>query len=123
MKKLIPFFLSFFFILGMVSCGDDDDTPDLDKTKKITIEIEASDNAQIDHVAISYSEGKTDTFTNLSVKKWTKEITYKGIAAVAAGGSTTGNQSGTIQIRMIENGKVVKESSAEGTILTCSVSY
>lgn len=111
-------------MIGFISCGDDDNNePDLDKTKKVTIEIEASENAIIDHVAIAYTEGKTETFTSLSVKKWTKEITYKGIAAVAVSGSTTDNQSGILQIRMIENGKVVKESAGEGTILTCNVSY
>lgn len=122
MKTITPFLLSLIITFGFISCGSDDDTPDIDKTKKVTIEIDCSDNVLINHVVI-HSDGELQTFSSLSVKTWSKEITYKGVAAVAVSASPTDKQPGTLRTRLIQDGKVVKESKAEGDYLSCNVTY
>lgn len=124
MKKFIPAILSLLLIIGLAACGDDDDDKvDMGKTKTVTIEVDGSENLVISHVVIANGEGETESFTSLNVNEWSKQITYKGIGAVAASGTTSDGQPGTMFLRIVENGTVVKESKATGNILTANATY
>lgn len=86
-----------------------------------SLKVSGSKEVNISIVAVSF-DGKTDTFSGLSGNNWTsKEYAVSSVfaASVSAIGSDANS---TLTLQLLKDGKVIKESSAKGKVLSAIIS-
>lgn len=125
MKNLLIALFSLILSVGISSCKKDE--PGIGSTKTVTVKVTGSANLQIQdiiivRVGLSGQEGDTQTHSDLNASEWEKEITYDHSISVSVNGTTKDEEKGTMKVQLIDkNGKVLKESQAEGKLLVATV--
>ena len=123
MKKYLSFILCSLLLISFVSCGDDDNGGIGRGKQTVTVKITGSANLIIDAVVIVTGTGETQTYSDLTVSEWSKEITFESVIAVSASGFTLEGASGNMKAQILKGNTVLKESTSEGPVLVTSVSY
>lgn len=121
MKKILVALLFTSALLG-VSCSKSDDSGNGSSEKTYTIKFTGTENVNIEMIAIAKQDGTTETYTDVNKSSWEKQIKVEGVFSAGAVGLTTDEQSGKLEAQIIENGKVIKTSTSEGTMLNVTVS-
>lgn len=121
-KQLIPLFIVLICGAILLSCKKD-------KTEgngyNVEYKISTSANAVIGTVIHTNAQGDPTTATNVGGTSWSAKVNVQaGVPAISLGGNgatTSGNGSMTVQIYI--DGKLVKENSASGSVLSATTTY
>ena len=108
-----------------VSCSRDGGSDDVfppyvaNTVGDYSVKITGSTGVQIESVIVGI-DGATHVLAPQNRSVYTSP-TYKGSNFAASVTASGVNQSSTLKVEMIKNGKVVKTSTAQGTILVSSI--
>ena len=123
MKK---FFLFLVALLSIVACSKSDSGSSGNNGSNdgtYTVKVVKNPNVTLTSIAVSY-DGSTHLFDNINTllkNDYTKEfkVTQEHISISV---TATSNTQTTLIVQLLKNGKVIKESTANGTILVASIS-
>lgn len=107
-------------LLG-VSCSKSDDNNGGDSEKTYTVKFTGSENANIEMIIVAKADGSNETYSDVNKSSWETQVKSKGGISAGAVGFTTDDKPGKLKAEIIENGKVVKTSTSEGTVLNATV--
>lgn len=128
MKKFL-FVASFAAVSALLFSGCKKDDDGVKSTShKVQYKVEGSSNVSISGVTYTNAAGDYDSKSNLSGQTWTSEtitIDSKVVPAIAIActESTTDNKDGSLTVKIIVDGKTVKENTGTGNILQASTVY
>lgn len=108
--------------MGIYSCSSDDSSSD-SKQGAYEIVAKTSDNAILNNIVV-VEGGTTETIADLGKKEWSKSFNGKQVVAVSVTGETIDHEdkTGVLTLEIIQDGKVIKTSKANGNILVASIS-
>ena len=119
MKKYFSLILCSLFFVSLISCNDNSDVG----TQTVTVKITGSGNLVINSVAITTGTGEVDTYSDIAVNNWSKDISYEKAIAVSAGGFTIDEGIGSMKVQILKGSTVLKEGTSEGRTLTATAAY
>ena len=120
MKKYFSLILCSLFFVSLISCNDDNSDVG---TQTVTVKITGSGNLVINSVAITTGTGEVDTYSDIAVNNWSKDISYEKAIAVSAGGFTIDEGVGSMKVQILKGNTVLKEGTSEGRTLTATAAY
>ena len=120
MKKYFSLILCSLFFVSLISCNDDNSDVG---TQTVTVKITGSGNLVINLVAITTGTGEVDTYSDIAVNNWSKDISYEKAIAVSAGGFTIDEGVGSMKVQILKGNTVLKEGTSEGRTLTATAAY
>lgn len=120
MKKVKVALVCAMVSMGLYSCNSDDSSSSGDGYE---IVAKTSDNALINNIVV-VEDGATETITELGKKEWSKSFSGKKVVAVSVTGGTVdaADKAGVLTLEVVKDGKVVKTSKADGSILVATIS-
>lgn len=123
MKKLALGLICTFAFVSLSSCSKSDDNGGGNSQDgTFTVKLIGSSNVDIQQIVITKGDGTSETFTEEYGNSWNKEFTVKGGIIAGASAWTTDDKPGTLEGQLIKDGKVLKTSKSEGSVLAVTLS-
>ena len=121
MKKFLSLILCSLLMVYFVSCGDDKDTDKIG-AQTVTIKVTGSANLVI-HTVTVVTGIDVQSYSDLNVNSWSKDVTYELIVGASAHASTSDELDGSMKIQILKGDTVLKEGTVEGTTFSLSIMY
>jgi len=121
MKKFLSLILCSLFMVCFVSCGDDKGGNEVG-VQTATIKVTGSENIVI-HTVTVVTEIDVQSYSDLNVNSWSKDVTYELIVGASAHASTSDELEGSMKIQILKGNTVLKEGTVEGTTFSLSIMY
>ncbi|MBB1148837.1 MULTISPECIES: hypothetical protein [unclassified Myroides] len=107
--------------MGLFSCSSDDNTS---SNAAYEVVAKTSDNAVLRNIVVVEGDGTTESIADLGKKEWSKSFAGNKIVAVSVTAQTIDSEdnNGELTLEVVQGGKVIKTSKANGSVLVANIS-
>lgn len=124
-RKLLALSFCLVVLTAFFSCSKDDDNIIKNGPYDVEFKVTTSANASISSIIHTNASGEQTSLSSVSGNNWSSKVTVQaGVPAIAITASgLAADASGTINVQILVNGKVVKENSGSGQALVAATTY